>query len=270
MKVSESYSKETPYRCPAGKHFSSEANLTCSACEVEKRFLDYPCVTGRHFHCSRYDAGISNCCKPFVIDVPSLLKKKELEEGRVPALEEKVEEITRKLEKFKDLKSDFLRQISTAKTLRSEALAKGEQPQSDPDLTSRIADIPTIDGHITRESASLQEANAALYQCKFSIGSFKTSLSLGEKYERRDKIHARMTELLTEWNDLVGEIIQLRREHGGLDLADGGMNGPGHYPIFPPGFVGKSITRELAPIYFLQPIINIRPREILREREGGK
>jgi hypothetical protein len=235
---------------------------------MEQQARDYSCISGRHFYRSRVEANISNCCKPYTIDVPALLQKKSYEKGRLPALEKKVEQITSELQKFKDLKLDLQRQVAAKKAARSEAISRGEQPPSDAELISIPGDVLVVDGLVSRESASLAEAKAAVSQCRFSINSIMASLSLAAKYKRRDEIHSKMKRLLLEWNDCVVHILELRREHG-LDLTDGALNLPAHYPLFPPGFVEWQ-RGEPAPIYYLRPENNISPKDILERKSRGR
>ncbi len=264
--VSRNYSRATPYACATGRHFSSRPIFDCESCKINVASEEYPCVSGRHFYRSRYDAASSVCCKPFIIDVPALEKEKRFAEARLPALDERVSEISSKLQKFKDLKSDLEKQIAAKKNARAEVIARGEVPSGDLELPSLMQDVPTVDGHIHRESAALDEAKGAATQCRWAISLVENQLNRGSAYAQRDQIHSRMAELLVEWNCLVGGIINLRREHEGLSLGDGGLNGPGHYPILPPGFWGGP-PEKLRPIYFLRPELNVHPQKIEPQKE---
>jgi hypothetical protein len=262
---------ETPHACARGKHFYSKPVLECSACEIERQNKEFPCRTGRHFSHSRQVAGLSECCTPFLVpDVQVLTEKKRSEEGRLPSLEGRVEQIKVNIQKFNDLKSDLTTQIASMKAARSDTLSRGERPPDDVGLINAQNDLPAVETHLARENAALVEANSAVHSCRNTIALFDRQLDMAAKYGRRDEIHARMAELFKQWNELVLEILGLREECG-LKPEDGGMNGPGHFPIFPPGIVAAAIQDEpFAPLHFLRPV-DLTPKGIdeLKNKKGA-
>jgi hypothetical protein len=218
------------------------------------------CITGRHRYQNVVEAGASGCCKPFRVEDRALLAEEGPYKSLLPALSQSIDELTSKIQGYRDLKQSLGDKVVKNRAARSDALSRGELLPVDAAMVCAPEDIRALDAHIARESETLRGLTNRRHEANSRLIWIKGQLALAEKLKLRDAIYGKMAEVITVWNGLVREIVQLRQE-ANLGVAPDDLN-RGWFPLFPSGIV-ETVPGALAPIFCLRPERNITQKEIL-------
>jgi predicted RNase H-like nuclease (RuvC/YqgF family) len=164
-----------------------------------------------------------------------LSKKKDLE-VQLKKAEESTAEARRELDSLKDTKRKLELDLEGIKSKRQESLTRGKTPCAEAALASLPSDIQALSSPIAEKTKHLESLSNSCSSLVNQLNSVGRELERFDLHARRDAVHEKMRKVLLEWNGLVGEMLDIRKDAGldGLPLQVGCLNGS-EYPIFPIG-----------------------------------
>ncbi len=197
----------------------------------------FVCHSGRHYYPVAATGAERHCCASYRLeDRDGLLAEKKRLEGLLQEAEKNTVGARAELNSLQDTLKKLESDLERIKAKRHEALASGKTPSAEAALASLPSDIQALSSTIAGKSKQLESLSNSRSSLVDQLNSIGRELARFDLHAKRDAVHEKMRKTLLDWNGLVREMLDIRKDAGldGLPLQIGCLNGS-EYPIFPVG-----------------------------------
>jgi len=197
----------------------------------------FVCDSGRHYYPVATAGAERHCCASYRLgDRGALLAEKKRLEGQLQEAENNTVAARTELNSLQDTKKKLESDLAGIKSKRQESLASGKTPSAEASLASLPSDIQALTSTIAEKTERFQSLSNSCSSLANQLNGAGRELARFDLHARRDAVHEKMRKTLLEWNGLVREMLEIRKDAGldGQPLQIGCLNGS-EYPIFPIG-----------------------------------
>ena len=185
------------------------------------------CRSGRHHHVDESNA--LRCCDFRIGSDEDLRSQKTDLEAAISANESKVAAVDQNIRDIEAKRAELKVKLDSFRSARLQKILKDERPETDPDHAFLLHDVEGLDTFIDERTEELNRLYVQLQTSREKLSGINKEIARIAHHQTLEKIHARMIEALSRWNECVKEVHELRRSAG--DSASGMNNG--EYPLFP-------------------------------------
>ena len=197
----------------------------------------FVCHSGRHYYPAAATGAERHCCASYRLgDRNGLLAEKQRLESQLEEAEKNTVAARTELNSLQDTQKSSNRILKGSRLNDTKRSPVARLPVAEASLASLPSDIQALSSTIAEKSKRFESLSKSCSSLVNQLNGVGRELTRFDLHARRDAVHAKMRKTLLEWNGLVREMLDVRKDAGldGAPLAVGCLNGS-EYPIFPIG-----------------------------------